>query len=100
VFRHEMAREAGELLGLEHEIRLGLQRDEFSVHFQPEVAIDGGAFVGVEALLRWRSPARGNIEPGRFIPIAEATGLILPLGELVLREACAQTARWRAAGLL
>jgi diguanylate cyclase (GGDEF)-like protein/PAS domain S-box-containing protein len=100
VFRHEMAREAGELLGLEHELRLGMQRGEFSVHFQPEVAVDGGAIVGVEALMRWHSPVRGDIPPGRFIPLAEATGLILPLGELVLREACAQTARWRAAELL
>jgi diguanylate cyclase (GGDEF)-like protein/PAS domain S-box-containing protein len=100
IFRHEMAREVGELLGLEHELRLGIQRGELSVHFQPEVAVEGGAVVGVEALLRWRSPTRGDISPGQFIPIAEATGLILPLGEFVLREACAQTARWGAAGLL
>jgi diguanylate cyclase (GGDEF)-like protein/PAS domain S-box-containing protein len=100
VFRYEMAREFGELLGLEHELRLGLQRGEFSVHYQPEVALGTTAIVGVEALLRWHSPTRGLVEPAQFIPVAEATGLIMPLGELVLREACAQTASWRREGVL
>ena len=95
VFRYDMARELGELLGLEHELRLGLQRGEFSLHYQPEIALDTAAMVGVEALLRWQSPSRGSVPPAEFIPIAEATGLIVPLGEFVLREACAQTARWR-----
>jgi diguanylate cyclase len=100
VFRYDMARELGELLGLEHELRLGLQRGEFSLHYQPEIALDTDAIVGVEALLRWRSPARGSVPPAEFIPVAEATGLIVPLGELVLHEACAQTARWlRSAAL-
>ena len=90
-----MARELGELLGLEHELRLGLQRGEFSLHYQPEIALDTAAIVGVEALLRWQSPTRGAVPPAEFIPIAEATGLIVPLGEFVLHEACAQTARWR-----
>jgi diguanylate cyclase (GGDEF)-like protein/PAS domain S-box-containing protein len=100
VFRYEMAREFGELLGLEHELRLGVQRHEFSVHYQPEVMLGSSAIVGVEALLRWHSPARGNVPPERFIPVAEATGLIMPLGEFVLREACTQTAQWRREGLL
>jgi EAL domain-containing protein (putative c-di-GMP-specific phosphodiesterase class I) len=95
VFRYDMARELGELLGLEHELRLGLQRGEFSLHYQPEIALDTAAMVGVEALLRWHSPSRGSVPPAEFIPIAEATGLIVPLGEFVLREACTQTARWR-----
>jgi diguanylate cyclase (GGDEF)-like protein/PAS domain S-box-containing protein len=95
VFRYDMARELGELLGLEHELRLGLHRGEFSLHYQPEIALDTAAMVGVEALLRWQSPSRGSVPPTEFIPIAEATGLIVPLGEFVLREACAQTARWR-----
>ncbi|TML61234.1 MAG: EAL domain-containing protein [Actinobacteria bacterium] len=94
VFRYDMARELGELLGLEHELRLGLQRGEFSLHYQPEIALDTAAIVGVEALLRWHSPTRGSVPPAEFIPIAEATGLIVPLGEYVLHEACAQTARW------
>jgi EAL domain-containing protein (putative c-di-GMP-specific phosphodiesterase class I) len=95
VFRYDMARELGELLGLEHELRLGLQRSEFSLHYQPEIALETDAMVGVEALLRWQSPTRGSIPPAEFIPIAEATGLIVPLGAFVLHEACAQTARWR-----
>jgi diguanylate cyclase (GGDEF)-like protein/PAS domain S-box-containing protein len=95
VFRYEMARELGELLGMEHELRLGLQRDEFSLHYQPEIALGDATIVGVEALLRWQSPSRGSVPPAEFIPIAEATGLIVPLGELVLHRACAETARWR-----
>jgi EAL domain-containing protein (putative c-di-GMP-specific phosphodiesterase class I) len=100
VFRYEMAREFGELLGLEHEVRLGLQRGEFTVHYQPEVALDSSAIVGVEALLRWHSPTRGEVPPVRFIPVAEATGLILQLGEFALREACNQAAAWRREGLV
>jgi predicted signal transduction protein with EAL and GGDEF domain len=99
-FRHELARELGESLGLEHELRLGLQRGEFNVHYQPEVDLNSGEIVGVEALLRWTSPSRGAVPPSHFIPIAEATGLILPLGEHVLREACRQTADWQLRGLL
>ena len=94
VFRYDMARELGELLGLEHELRLALQRGEFSLHYQPEIALDTAEIVGVEALLRWHSPTRGSVPPAEFIPTAEATGLIVPLGEFVLHEACTQTARW------
>lgn len=100
VYRDEMARDLGETLGLEHELRLGLQRGEFAVHYQPEVSLETGAITGVEALLRWTSPTRGLVSPGQFIPIAEATGLILPLGEFVLRRACRQAADWRRQGLL
>ena len=63
VFRGEMAREFGETLGLEYELRLGLQRDEFTLHYQPEIEVVGGAIVGVEALLRWTSPTRGAVSP-------------------------------------
>ena len=100
VFRGEMAREFGETLGLEYELRLGLQRNEFSLHYQPEIEVVGGAIVGVEALLRWASPTRGSVSPAEFIPAAEATGMIMQLGELALREACEQTARWEGDGLL
>jgi diguanylate cyclase (GGDEF)-like protein/PAS domain S-box-containing protein len=100
LFHYDMARELGELLGLEHELRLGLQRGEFTLHYQPEVDLENGDIVGVEALARWNSPRRGLVPPDRFIPVAETTGQILALGEVVLREACRQTARWRADGLL
>jgi len=100
VFRGEMAREFGETLGLEYEIRLGLQHGEFSVHYQPEIEVVGGAIVGVEALLRWTSPTLGSVPPTEFIAAAEATGMIMQLGELALREACEQTALWERDGLL
>jgi diguanylate cyclase (GGDEF)-like protein/PAS domain S-box-containing protein len=100
LFHYDMARELGELLGLEHELRLGLQRGEFTLHYQPEVDLENGEIVGVEALVRWNSPRRGLVPPDRFIRVAEATGLILGLGEFVLREACTQTAQWRRERLL
>jgi len=100
LYHHDMARKLGEMLGLENELRLGVQRGELSVHYQPEVALDSTRIVGVEALLRWNSPSLGQVSPSRFIPVAESSGLIFALGELVLREACAQTARWREQGLL
>ncbi|HMJ00487.1 MAG TPA: EAL domain-containing protein [Gaiellaceae bacterium] len=100
VFRHEMAREFGELLGLEHEMRQGLEQGEFTVHYQPEIDVDTQSIVGVETLARWTSPTRGVVPPVQFIPVAEATGLIIPLGEFVLNEACRQTAQWCSEGLL
>jgi diguanylate cyclase (GGDEF)-like protein/PAS domain S-box-containing protein len=100
VFQYDMAREFGEVLGLEHEMRLGLQRGEFTVHYQPEIELESDSIVGAEALLRWRSPDRGDVPPDQFIPIAEATGLIMPIGKFVLREACMQAAEWRRDGRL
>jgi diguanylate cyclase (GGDEF)-like protein/PAS domain S-box-containing protein len=100
VFRYDMARDFGEMLGLEHELRQGLKREEFSVHYQPEIALDTTRIVGVEALLRWNSEKLGSVPPARFIPIAESTGFISALGEFVLHEACLQTARWREAEIL
>jgi diguanylate cyclase (GGDEF)-like protein/PAS domain S-box-containing protein len=100
VFQHEMARAVGELLGLEYELRLALEHGEIKVHYQPEIDVKSRQIVGVEALARWHSPKRGSVPPLRFIPVAEANGLILPLGEHVLRTACAQTAQWRDDGVL
>jgi diguanylate cyclase (GGDEF)-like protein len=100
VFREDMARDLGEQLGLEYEMRQGLAQGEFSVHYQPELSVETRQIVGVEALLRWSSPSRGEVAPARFIPVAEASGLILQLGEYVLVEACARAAAWRAGGLV
>jgi diguanylate cyclase (GGDEF)-like protein/PAS domain S-box-containing protein len=100
VFHDGMARGLGESLGVEHELRLGMERGELSLHYQPELDLETHGIVGVEALVRWQSPTRGSVPPDRFIPVAEASGLILPLGEFVLREACGQAARWEDDGVL
>src|SRR5436853_560925 len=91
IFCPEMARKAGELLGIEHELRLGLERGEFSLHYQPEVELATNRIIGAEALLRWQSPTHGSVPPTRFIPIAKATGLIMQLDKFVLRQAYLQT---------
>ena len=100
IFRAAMAQEFGEQLDLERELRDGIERGELTLHYQPEVDLATGRVVGVEALVRWNSPRRGVVSPGDFIPLAEATGLILPLGELVLTQACRQAAEWRRDGLV
>jgi diguanylate cyclase (GGDEF)-like protein/PAS domain S-box-containing protein len=94
----EMTARAFERLGLEHALRQALARGEFSLHFQPVVSAAGGDIAGFEALLRWNSPERGMVSPLQFVSIAEETGLIVPIGEWALRAACAQLARWHAAG--
>lgn len=85
-------------LALERDLRQALVRDEFILHYQPKVALMTGRIVGVEALVRWRHPERGLIPPDAFIPLAEETGLIIPLGRWVLRESCTMAARWPGHG--
>jgi EAL domain-containing protein (putative c-di-GMP-specific phosphodiesterase class I) len=86
-------------LKLEAALRHAVERDEFELHYQPQLDMASGAVDGVEALVRWRRPGHGLVPPAEFIPVAEETGLIIPLGEWVLRAACAQQVAWRDAGL-
>ena len=83
-----------ERLELESDLRGALQRDEFVVHYQPIVDLASGDILGAEALVRWAHPTRGMVQPGAFIPLAEETQLIVPIGRRVLRAACEQAARW------
>jgi EAL domain-containing protein (putative c-di-GMP-specific phosphodiesterase class I) len=83
-------------LDLEAELRRALARDEFMLHYQPVVDLANCDVIGVEALVRWQHPDRGLVMPAQFVPLAEETGLILPLGRWVLQEACRQAAAWSA----
>ena len=95
VFDPAMHHRALALLEMETDLRRGLERGEFLVCYQPIVAIGSGALSGFEALLRWRHPSRGLVRPGEFVEVAEETGLIVALGEWILREACRQASEWR-----
>ena len=95
----EMSARANERVLFEGELHRALLREQFELHFQPQIEIATGALVGVEALVRWQHPELGWLQPARFIPIAEETGLIGPLGRYVLREACLQNRAWRDQGM-
>ena len=96
VFDRDMHDRAVALLQLETDLRRGLEREEFELHYQPIVSLATGEIDAFEALLRWRHPVRGLLHPATFIPVAEDTGLIVPIGWWALRESCRQLAEWQA----
>jgi diguanylate cyclase (GGDEF)-like protein/PAS domain S-box-containing protein len=98
-FRPAMNVRAVERQSIEEHLRRSLERQEFTLHYQPKINLVTAAITGVEALIRWTHPTRGSVPPVQFIPVAEDCGLILPIGAWVLREACAQARAWMDAGM-
>ena len=98
VFDESLRDRALERLELEAGLRDALAEGQLELHYQPEYSLSDGSLYGMEALLRWTHPVHGMISPARFVPIAEQSGLIVPIGEWVLAKACIQAAEWRAAG--
>jgi diguanylate cyclase (GGDEF)-like protein/PAS domain S-box-containing protein len=97
-FSPEMNAHVVERVQMENKLRQALENKEFLLEYQPEIDIASGRTIGVEALIRWRHPQRGLLQPDQFIGVAEACGLMVPIGEWVLREACAQARAWRDGG--
>ena len=98
IYAPEMHSAVLDRMRMEADLRNGLENQEFVLHYQPIVALSSSAIEGVEALIRWNHPTRGMIAPAEFIPVAESSGLIVPIGAWVLRQACADVASWGSRG--
>lgn len=98
-YSREMNARAGERLSMETSLRRALDRQEFILHYQPQIDLTSGRIIGAEALIRWQHPERGLIAPCEFIPLLEDTGLVVPVGEWVLLTACEQNKQWQLQGL-
>ena len=96
-FKKSISTRAAKHLSMEADLRKALERGEFTLNYQPRLALEDLRVEAVEALLRWSHPQRGFVSPDEFIPLAEQSGLIVEIGDWVLREACAQARRWRDA---
>lgn len=100
-FRFHQPRKDVDLLSrmrLDHAMRQALSEGQFRLHYQPQISLSSGQVIGAEALLRWRDPLRGEISPAEFIPVAEESGFVVPIGEWVLQQAVEQAARWLRQG--
>jgi diguanylate cyclase (GGDEF)-like protein len=95
-YTESMNTEAQELITLENELRIAIEQQQFELYYQPQIDLAKGTLIAVEALLRWNCPSRGLVTPDSFIPTLEATGMIVPLGEKIIRNACKQAKQWSA----
>jgi len=98
-YKSEMSVIGAEWIKMEHNLRKAMRQEEFVLYYQPQVNLLSGEVIGMEALIRWQKPEAGLICPGEFIPMAEEIGIIIPIGEWVLREACVQAKAWQDRGL-
>ena len=99
IYTPQMNEELIRKIEIESDIRKALERDEFVLFFQPQLNLESNQMIGVEALIRWIHPTKGLVSPAEFIPVAEETGLIIPIGDWVLRKACDYLNEWKAAGI-